>query len=285
MTITYRGTIPRGSSILDSFVNSLDLSELGPEYRAEEGPGRPSYDPGDMLKLYLWGYFNGIRSSRKLENECQGNLEAMWLMRKLAPDFKTIADFRKDHLDLVKQVFIKFNSFLEELGLFKSHDVAMDGTKVKAVNSMDRSYTRDYLEISIEEVGELMDKYVKEMEENDAREEGEEMEIDRSKVQEIVKGLNEKRRKLEGIGEEMDRTGATEMPPTDPEARQMMTRHGVDVPTLPRRRGGREPLHRQLYRGQRGERPRIGRPARDGVEGPPRRDRDICEGATSPCRT
>ena len=85
MTITYRRTIPPGSSILDSFVNSLDLSELGPGYRAEEGPGRPSYDPGDTLKLYLWGYFSGMRSSRKLENECHRDLEAMRLMRKLAP--------------------------------------------------------------------------------------------------------------------------------------------------------------------------------------------------------
>ncbi|MGC8970498.1 MAG: transposase [Conexivisphaera sp.] len=133
-----------------------------------------------------------MRSSRKPENECHRNLEAMWLMRKLAPDFRTIADFRKDHLDLVKQVFIKFNSFLEELGPFKSRDVAMDGTKVKAVNSTGRSYTGDYLEISIDEVNELMDKYVKEMDENDAREEGGQ-EMDRSKVQEIVKGLDEKR--------------------------------------------------------------------------------------------
>ncbi|MGC9178036.1 MAG: transposase [Conexivisphaera sp.] len=133
-----------------------------------------------------------MRSSRKPENECHRNLEAMWLMRKLAPDFRTIADFRKDHLDLVKQVFIKFNSFLEELDPFKSRDVAMDGTKVKAVNSTGRSYTGDYLEISIDEVNELMDKYVKEMDENDAREEGGQ-EMDRSKAQEIVKGLDEKR--------------------------------------------------------------------------------------------
>ena len=97
----------------------------------------------------------------------------------------------------MKHVFIKFNSFLEELGPFKSRDVAMDGTKVKAVNSMGRSCTRDYLEISIDEVNELMDKYVKEMDENDAREE-QEREMDRSKAQEIVKGLDEKRGEARG---------------------------------------------------------------------------------------
>ena len=174
----------------------------------------------------------------------------------------------------MKQVFIKFNSFLEELGPFKSRDVAMDGTKVKAVNSMGRSCTRDYLEISIDEVNELMDKYVKEMDENDAREE-QEREMDRSKAQEIVKGLDEKRGKLEGIGEEMNRAGATEVSPTDPGARQMMTRHTLGLLQLPRRRGGREPLHSQLHRGRRRERLWIGRPAREGVEGSPRRDRDI----------
>jgi len=83
----------------DSFVDSLDLENL---FRLECGPGRPAYDPKDMLKLYLWRYFNGIRSSRKLENECHRGLKVMWLIKKLAPDFKTIADFRKDNVELIK---------------------------------------------------------------------------------------------------------------------------------------------------------------------------------------
>jgi hypothetical protein len=179
-----------------------------------------------MLKLYLWGYFNGIRSSRKLENEYHWNLEAMWLINRLTPDFKTIADFRKDNLELIKRVFAEFNIFLEKLGLFKSHEVAIDGTKVKATNFMDRSYTREYLKPSIGKVSKLIEKYLKEMDENDKKEE---QEIDRSRAQEAVKKLNEKKEKLVGLQDKIKESGMTEIPLTNPEARQMKTRHGVDV--------------------------------------------------------
>ncbi len=91
--------------LFDSFVDSLDMKEMGFKYAVlEEGPGRPSYNPSDLLKLYLWGYYNGIRSSRKLENECYRNIEVMWLIYKLTPDFKTIADFRKNNINIVKEV-------------------------------------------------------------------------------------------------------------------------------------------------------------------------------------
>ena len=133
--------------LFDSFVDSLDLRKMNFKYAVlEQGPGRPSYDPSDLLKLYLWGYYNGIRSSRKLENESHRNIEVMWLIRKLTPDFKTISDFRKNNVNSVKSLFRKFNLFLKDQGLFRSHDIAVDGTKLKAVNSMDRSYTRAYLE-------------------------------------------------------------------------------------------------------------------------------------------
>ncbi|MDG6928370.1 MAG: transposase [Nitrososphaerota archaeon] len=179
-----------------------------------------------MLKLYLWGYFNGIRSSRKLENECHRNLETMWLIKRITPDFKTIADFRKDNVDPVKSVFNEFNSFLNGLGMFTSHEVAIDGTKVKAVNSMDRSYTAEFLKNTIEKVGQRIEKYLKEMDENDA---SEKREIDRSRVPEVVKKLKEKKAKLEGIKDKMDKSGMSEISLTDPEARQMKTRHGIDV--------------------------------------------------------
>ena len=92
--------------LFGSFEDSLDLKEMNLRYAVlEEGLGRPSYDPSDILKLYLWGYYNGIRSSRKLENESHRDMEVMWLIRKLKPDFKTIADFRKDNIDTVKSLF------------------------------------------------------------------------------------------------------------------------------------------------------------------------------------
>ena len=158
--------------LFDSFVDFIDLKEMNFRYAVlEEGPGRPSYDPSDMLKLYLWGYYNGIRSSRKLENECHRNMEVMWLMRKFTPDFKTIADFRRDNIDMVKSLFRKFNLFLKEQGLFKSHDIAVDGTKVKAVIQFDRFYSKEKLKKTIDDIDRKVEKYLHDMDENDAIEE------------------------------------------------------------------------------------------------------------------
>ncbi|MCL4333658.1 MAG: transposase [Candidatus Thermoplasmatota archaeon] len=174
--------------LFDSFVDSLNLKEMCFKYAVlEEGPGRPSYNPSDLLKLYLWGYYNGIRSSRKLENECYRNVEVMWLIRKFTPDFKTIADFRKDNIDIVKSLFHEFNLFLRDNGLFKSHDVAVDGTKIKALNSMDRSYTREYLKKERDRVDERIEKYFREMDENDAMEE----DVDKEKIKKAIETLKE----------------------------------------------------------------------------------------------
>jgi DNA repair exonuclease SbcCD ATPase subunit len=156
------------------------------------------------------------------------DLEVMWLIKKLAPYFKTIADFRKDSVELIKQVFNEFNVFLEKLGLFKSHDVALDGTKVKALNSMERSYTKKFLKASIEKVDKLIEKYMKEMDENDEKE-GQGKEMDKSKVQEAIKKLNERKEKLKKLQDKMTESKMTEISLTDPKARQMKARHGVDV--------------------------------------------------------
>ena len=212
--------------LFDSFVDSLDLKDMGFRYAVlKEGPGAPSYDPSDLLKLYLWGYYNGIRSSRKLENECYRNLEVMWLIRKLKPDFKTISDFRKDSVDIVKGLFRRFNLFLKEHDLFKSHDIAIDGTKMKAVNAKERSFTKEQLEKQQDNVDEKIEKFLKEMDENDAIEQ----DIDRSKIREAIEKMNERKKKLDGVGREMAELGVNELSLTDPEARQMKTRHGVDV--------------------------------------------------------
>lgn len=212
--------------LFDSFVDSLDLREMGFRFAVlEEGPGRPSYNPSDLLKLYLWGYYNGIRSSRKLENECYRNMEVMWLISKITPDFKTIADFRKDNIDTVKSLFREFDLFLKGHNLFASHNIAIDGTKMKAVNSMDRSYTKEYLKKQQNRIDEKIEKYLREMDENDAIEQ----DIDRSKTREAIEKLNERRKKLDEIERKMKESGLNELSITDPEARQMKTRHGLDV--------------------------------------------------------
>ena len=180
---------------IDAFVDGLDLAGIGFRYSTlEDGAGRPSYDPSDLLKLYLWGYFNGIRSSRKLERECHRNMEVMWLLCKLEPDFKTISDFRKDNIDCVKGVFKSFNKRCMEEGLFGGRTVAIDGTKVKAWNSRDRSHRKDTVEKQIAEMDEKIEKYLKDMDEpkiSNMKEKIEAMKKRGEKLREIHKTMEE----------------------------------------------------------------------------------------------
>ena len=127
---------------IDAFVDSLNLEKLGFKHAVPSELGRPSYDPSDLLKLYVYGYLNQVRSSRKLERECHRNVEVMFLMRKLTPDFKTIAEFRRENVDCVLGVFKEFVKLCMGLGLYGAKLVAVDGVKFKAVNSLDNNYHR-----------------------------------------------------------------------------------------------------------------------------------------------
>src|SRR5215207_598133 len=128
--------------VIEAFVDSLDLGALGFE-RAEANPmGRPAYDPADLLKLYLYGYLNRVRSSRRLEQECARNVELMWLLGKLAPDFKTIADFRRRNSKAFVQVCRAFVRFCARARLLGGHLVAIDGSKFESVASKRRVVTR-----------------------------------------------------------------------------------------------------------------------------------------------
>ena len=178
-----------------------------------------------MLKLYLWGHYNGIRSSRKLENECHRNMEVMWLIRKLTPYFKIISDFRKDNIDTVRSLFRKFNLFLKEQGLFRSHDIAIDGTKIKAVNPMDRSYSKEKLKKTMDDIDRKIEKYLHDMDENDAIEE----DIDKEKIRKAIEKIREKKKELKEVEVKMNSSGTNEISFTDLDARQMKTRHGLDV--------------------------------------------------------
>jgi transposase len=212
---------------MDSFVDSMDLGKFGFKFSTlKDGAGRPSYDPKDILKLYLWGYFNGIRSSRKLEKECHRNMEVMWLLCRLTPDFKTIADFRKDNIDCMKKVFMAFNRMCMEQDLFGRKTVAIDGTKVKAWNARDKTYTKDNVDKRIKEMDEKVDSYLKEIEENDGKEEDEPKITNmKEKIETMKKRMDE----LKEIQKKMEQTDTKEISLTDPEARLMKTRTGIDV--------------------------------------------------------
>jgi len=126
--------------VIDAFVDSLDIADLG--FKAKPAKeGRPGYNPRDMLKLYIYGYLNQIRSSRRLQKEAARNIELMWLMKKIVPDFRCIADFRKDNAKAIKKVFQAFVKLCKRAGLLSQESVVIDGSKFRAVNADNRSYT------------------------------------------------------------------------------------------------------------------------------------------------
>jgi len=145
---------------IDAITNRFDMIELGFTYGETKETGRKPYNPSDMLKLYLYGYFNGIRSSRKLERECSRNVELMWLINCLKPDFKTIADFRKNNQEPIQQVFLKFSMICDELGLLGKEVVAIDGSKFRASNNSNAYWTKKKLEDKHKEYATAAEKYI-----------------------------------------------------------------------------------------------------------------------------
>jgi transposase len=143
-----------------AFVEDLDLGEAGFIRSRPEATGRPGYDPGDLLKLYLYGYLNRVRSSRRLAAEAARNLEVLWLLRGLQPDFRTIADFRCDNRNAFKAVFRSFVLLCRQLDLFGRELLAVDGTRLKAVNSRRRNFTRNKLAEWIKHADERIDEYL-----------------------------------------------------------------------------------------------------------------------------
>jgi Transposase and inactivated derivatives len=152
---------------IDAYVNSLDLEILGFRHAKTAETGCPPYHPGDLLKLYIYGYLNRVRSSRQLEKATQRNVEVMWLMRQLTPDFKTIADFRKDNTEALKKVCREFTLLCKKLDLFGGELVAIDGSKFSAVNHDSRCYTKAKLQRLIKDINEKIETYFIRLESQD----------------------------------------------------------------------------------------------------------------------
>ena len=155
--------------VIDVFVDELDLSGLSFRTDAHE-TGRPGYHPATMLKLYIYGYLNRVQSSRRLEREAQRNVELMWLTGRLAPDFKTIADFRKDNGDAIRLVCREFVMLCRKLQLFSEAFVAIDGSKFKAVNNRDRNFTKAKLKRRLQQIDESVERYLAEIASADRQE-------------------------------------------------------------------------------------------------------------------
>lgn len=216
---------------IEAFVDGLDLAAAGFERVAAKETGRPGFDPADMLKLYIYGYLNRVRSSRRLEAEAHRNIEAIWLLRHLKPDFRTIASFRRVNRSAFRKVFREFVILCRQLDLFGRELLAVDGTRIKAVNNKDRNFTRSSLSKFIREADEKLADYMKRLDDGDAEEEraGGESGGSDGKLAEKIAAIRDKRARHKAMLEELDRTGEDQISLTDPDARAMarMTRVGV----------------------------------------------------------
>src|ERR671926_1893964 len=157
---------------IEAFVEGLDLAAAGLGRVRPKETGRPGYAPADLLKLYIYGYLNRIRSSRRLEAETHRNIEMIWLLRHLKPDFKTIADFRRDNRAAFRAVFREFVLLCRQLDLFGRELLAVDGTRIKAVNNKDRNFTRASLRQYIDAADKRLADYLRRLDKGDAAEGG-----------------------------------------------------------------------------------------------------------------
>ena len=148
---------------IDVFVDSLDLAGAGFERAEPKETGCPRYDPADLLKLHLYGYLNRVRSSRRLEAETHRNLEVIWLLRRLRPNFKTLADFRRENREAFRQGFRDFVKVCRSLELFGRELIAVDGTRIKAINSRDRNFTGAKRRRDLAASQERLERYLQQM--------------------------------------------------------------------------------------------------------------------------
>lgn len=213
--------------VIDAFVDALDLAELGFSRTVAEEMGRPCYAPGDLLKLYIYGYLYRIRASRRLEAETHRNVQVMWLLNRLTPAFKTIADFRKDHPKAIVGVCRAFIRFCREQSLFGAELLAIDGTKIAAVASRKRVITPKKIEQMNAAIDRKIADYLASMDEADREDQG--AETVRVDVAAAVEALKAQKLRLQRQAEELAERGLKQLVVTEPEAKLMRTPHGHAV--------------------------------------------------------
>ena len=205
--------------VIDAFIDNLDLIELGFTKATTKTTGRKPYNPADLLKLYVYGYLNQVRSSRRLEKECHRNLEVIWLMKRLSPDFKTIADFRKENAAAIKGACQAFIQFCRQAHLLTGRLVAIDGSKFKAAASKDRALTRKQLRERRKRVERLVDMYLDQL----AKADGEDVNVkmEGGRVQQALERLKAEGVQLDDIESEMDEHESNQHCTTEPDAKLM----------------------------------------------------------------
>ena len=230
--------------VVEAFVEELDLAALGFARAAPADTGRPAYHPAVLLKIFIYGYLNRIASSRRLERECQRNVELMWLTGRLAPDFKTIADFRRDGGPAIRKVFSRFIVLCRQLNLFTRAVVAIDGSKFKAVNSRDCNFTPGKIDRRIEQIEQSIQRYLEAVETAD-RTQPVEAQAKSRRLGEKIERLRERVRQLGQMKETLQAQDDPQLSTTDPDSRSMTSdgraignAHVVVVADFVRRTGG-----------------------------------------------
>jgi transposase len=213
--------------VIDAFVDSLDLAELGFSRVAAEEMGRPPYAPGDLLKLYIYGYLHRVRASRRLEAETHRNVQVMWLLNRLTPGFKTIADFRKDHAQALVGVCRAFIRFCREQSLFGAELLAIDGTKIAAVASRKRVITPAKIAKMNAAIDRKIAEYLASMDEADRQEPGSAGKG--ADVAAAIEALKAQKERLQGQAQELAARGLKQLVVTEPQAKLMRTPHGHAV--------------------------------------------------------
>jgi transposase len=209
--------------VIDLFVNKLDLQQLHFTVKSIKSEGRPSFDPKVFLKLYFYGYLNGIRSSRRLERECKRNIELQWLMCKLIPNYHSIADFRKVNATALRNTFKLFVLFLKDMDLVSSSIVAIDGTKFRAHNSKKNNYSPKKLERHLTYIEEKTNEYLQELDTNDASDNS----IKVTEVKQKLARLEQNKIKYELLRTELEQSGEPQVSTTDTDARALLVQGQV----------------------------------------------------------
>jgi transposase len=209
--------------VIDVFVDELDLADLKFCGVDPEATGRPAYHPSVLLKLYIYGYLNRVQSSRRLEREAGRNIEVMWLTERLAPDHKTIADFRKDNGPAIRKVCAQFVALCRDLGLLTQASVAIDGSKFKAVNNRDKNFTRAKMERRLAQIEESVARYLSQLDTADRQEPSEALAAKTAHLKEKIEKLASETRRLRALEKEMAASSDQQISLTDPDSRSMAT--------------------------------------------------------------
>src|SRR5580765_6451522 len=208
--------------VIDVFIDDLDLGALGFAGVVPEATGRLSYHPATLLKVYLYGYLNRIQSSRRLERETQRNIELMWLTGRLMPDFKTIADFRRDNGPAIHAACAQFVALCRQFNLFTRSVVAIDGSKFKAVNNRDKNFTVAKVGKRIEQVEASIARYLAGLDRAD-RQDDDVAEAKTARLQEKIEGLRRQMQSLKEMGKQLEASPDKQVSLIDPDARSMAT--------------------------------------------------------------